>query len=141
MIFELINPHDFITLEAQDFRVACHATLILGKGAYGLVQVEGRNAMPPMLWGGVPEWWKEVFEEDISEHLLSREEFHQICDILDSLLYATREERELLKTLMPDLEAQTRKRWLFERRTSEIPVVETAYQIAKTIRENLAKEN
>ena len=56
MIYEVINPSDPVTLEADDVEVAQVACLLLGKGAYALHDEDSEEVMPLFLLGGLDEW-------------------------------------------------------------------------------------
>ena len=46
MIFEIINPSDKYTIEAEDWQVACVVNLIVGRGQYALQEIDGDHNMP-----------------------------------------------------------------------------------------------
>ena len=59
MIYEIINPSDKITLEADALDVARAACLALGKGHYGLTEAAGPRVLPIFLLGGYDDWARE----------------------------------------------------------------------------------
>ena len=59
MIYEIINPSDTVTIEADDVDVARAACLAIGGGKYGLEDEQGDQAMPVMLFGGYEDWCAE----------------------------------------------------------------------------------
>ena len=46
MIYEIINPSDAVTIEAEDSLLASVAVIILGEGAYGLYDEDDRAVLP-----------------------------------------------------------------------------------------------
>lgn len=69
MKFEIINPSDPYTIEADDLEIAAVAVSLLGDGKYplvGLGDAAGQD-MPPFLFGGHDEWFIENFGGDFEE--------------------------------------------------------------------------
>jgi len=63
MKFNIINPSDPYTMEADDLEIAAVAVSILGNGKYpleGIGDATGEN-VPPFLFGGHDEWFTEKF--------------------------------------------------------------------------------
>jgi hypothetical protein len=57
MKWELINPSDPYCVEADSFKVAACAALIVGKGAYSLEPIDGAvGELPIFLLGGSEKW-------------------------------------------------------------------------------------
>ncbi len=66
MKFEIINPSDPYTMEADDLEIAAVAISILGNGKYplnGLGDAAGQD-VPPFLLGGHDHWFNEKFGAD-----------------------------------------------------------------------------
>ncbi|KKL99340.1 hypothetical protein LCGC14_1815420 [marine sediment metagenome] len=57
MIYDIINPSDAVTLEADDVVVAQAACLLLGEGQYALTNSEGEEVLPLCVFGGQFEKW------------------------------------------------------------------------------------
>jgi hypothetical protein len=76
--FNLINPSDPYTFEADDLEVAAVAVCLLGEGKYpadamGADADQGNN-VPPFLFGGHDEWFTARFGagfEDTTLHCLT----------------------------------------------------------------------
>ena len=66
MRFEIINPSDPYTMEADDLEVAAVAVCLLGNGKYGLSRIGGDRGteVPPFLFGGHDEWFTDKFGAD-----------------------------------------------------------------------------
>lgn len=98
MIFEIINPSDPYTLEANDFEVASVAVVLLGQGAYGMKQLDGDKSLeiPIMMFGGADQWFTDNFGDN-AETVIGRvvnEKCLQLADILDSVRIGGLEDRE-----------------------------------------------
>lgn len=59
MLFEVINPSDSVTLEAEDVDVARAVCLLLGEGKYALNDENGEEVLPLLFLGGFEEWAAE----------------------------------------------------------------------------------
>lgn len=76
MKFNVINPSDPYTMEADDLEIAAVAVSILGNGKYpleGLDDARGQD-VPPFLFGGHDEWFTEKFGgtyEQIAERAIT----------------------------------------------------------------------
>jgi hypothetical protein len=94
---EIINPHDKTTIEHDDFAPLCMATILLGRGAYGL-QCDNGKSMPILL-----------FSKDV-DNMFFLEEFGKgiddfMNDVNDSdVVTALRSVRSASKTSTVDLE-------------------------------------
>ena len=66
MKFNLVNPSDPYTLEADDLQVAAVACCLLGNGKYGLTGLgdDAGQDVPIFLLGGHDEWFEETFGMD-----------------------------------------------------------------------------
>ncbi len=96
MIWELINPSDPYTFEADDEAVAAFVCLILGRGAYGLdgETEETENFVPLFILGGNPiEWFEERYDVAFSDMLKDL----RVADALDSMLVCGRRDRQSFK--------------------------------------------
>lgn len=76
MKFEIANPSDPYTMEADDLQVAAVACCLLGNGKYGLTGLEGDAGLdvPIFLVGGHDEWFVSKFGmsyEDTATHALN----------------------------------------------------------------------
>jgi len=59
--FNIINPSDPYTMEADDFKIAAVAVCLLGSGKYPLNGIDNDLNVPPFLFGGHDEWFIEKF--------------------------------------------------------------------------------
>jgi len=77
MRFDLINPSDPYTLEADDFEIAAVAVCLLGNGKYPADALgddaNKSNNVPAFLFGGHDEWFQARFGgtyEAVAERVL-----------------------------------------------------------------------
>jgi hypothetical protein len=70
MKYELVNPSDHIIIDHDDFEAVVAASLIIGRGKYGLKDEKGETAMPIFLMGGTEEWVKETFNKTLEELIM-----------------------------------------------------------------------
>lgn len=92
MIFEIINPSDKYTIEADDYKVVSVAGLLLGEGKYALKEQEGDFDMPMFLFGGAEDWAKDQFDcliEDLVEEVHGRP--GELIRCLESIVVGNRE--------------------------------------------------
>jgi hypothetical protein len=96
MLFEISNPSDSYTIEAKDFKTACIAICVLGRGQYGLTEIGGDHSMPIFVFGGHDEWFTENFGKDFKD-TLEETPFEDIAEALESVFIGHKVERELLE--------------------------------------------
>ncbi|PIM51887.1 hypothetical protein CS062_17325 [Roseateles chitinivorans] len=77
MRFEIVNPSDPYTMEAEDLEVAAVACGLIGQGRYGLKALSpdagAQNDVPIFLLGGHDEWFIGKFGmdwENTARHVL-----------------------------------------------------------------------
>lgn len=61
MLCEIINPSDEVFMEHDDTKALFMAVVLLGRGQYGLKEVDGDFEVPLFLFGGIEEYCKEKF--------------------------------------------------------------------------------
>jgi len=97
MKWEIINPSDYCTMEAESFAVACVASLFLGEGKYGLDPIGDTNKeykMPIMLFGGVDEFFSREFGfKDFGDGMkeIKETKMAEVIKALDSVSYEGKE--------------------------------------------------
>ena len=89
MLFEVSNPSDEYTIEAEDWSVACVVGLIIGRGQYGLNEVDGDHEMPLFLFGGLEEWVEAEFEKPLEEFMGSVDKI-EVANCLNSIVVGNR---------------------------------------------------
>lgn len=91
MIYEIINPSDAVTIEADDEMVACVATLLIGEGKMGLMRYpDGESVLPLFMFDGFEEW-QQAHGLDLASFLVERR--GEIADCLASAVCCQASER------------------------------------------------
>lgn len=101
MIYEIINPSDPITIEAEEELIAQVVTLLLGQGKMGLKDEAHETVLPLFLFGGADEWLEErgiVGETGLNDFIvLHRRELAE-C-FMSAMVCKPGQRRALLKAL------------------------------------------
>lgn len=132
MLFEIYNPSDKYTIEADDFGVACSVAIILGRGKVSISQIDGDLEMPLMfLWSDadMDVWFEENLDTTL-EDLLHNVDRAALADCMDSIVVGDRD-----KYLASDLSWED---WHDKNRTSMNDLGSYAKAFAKATRKNLA---
>lgn len=106
MLFEVINPSDAYTFEADSYGVAAAAGLFLGEGRYGLQEVGGEWSMPVFIFGGAIEWFDSQFG-DFSAFTEANKP--KIAAALDSLVIGSATERMAYDTALAEISDADRR--------------------------------
>ena len=79
MLYQVNTPEKPYTFEASSFTAACVVATLLGGGFYSLWQ-DGKQVMPVFMFGGAEEWFKRVFDKNLTDVVqeVSPEEIAQI---------------------------------------------------------------
>ncbi len=104
MIYEIINPSDPITFEAEDVQLAIIACIYVGSGKMGLRDESEESVVPPMLFwdeARIAEWLTEKgFDGIDGMHELAKEKKTELAAILRSgAVCKTSERKSLIKAI------------------------------------------
>jgi hypothetical protein len=137
MLFEISNPCDPYTMEAERFDVACAACLFLGSGQCGLREVDGQQEMPCFVFGGSIPWFKEKFGGDLGPFIYQN--MAAIAECLGSVLIGNPQARKAYLdglALIPDAEGKQawKESWHNRRRTGLLDIGARAWQLADLLR-------
>lgn len=124
MIYEIVNMSDGYTLEADDFLVAAAATMLLGRGYYGL-RGNGEE-MPIFLIGGAEEWVFERYGGMEEFQNFVKDNTDAITSCLDTVAICLGEDRPIDMT-------DYRARLHDERRTSLNDIGRAAWELAEAL--------
>lgn len=93
MLYNLINPSDPYTFEADDLELAAVAVVLLGDGQYLADPVGGGESVPAFLFGGHDEWFKMKFGESCEEtaNKVINERTDSIARALESVALTSKE--------------------------------------------------
>jgi hypothetical protein len=67
MRYEVINPHDKITIDCTNIPAAQLAVIYVGRGGYGIDDGDGKNILPILLFGGHEKWAQENYGMSFEE--------------------------------------------------------------------------
>jgi len=127
MIFELINPSDPYTFEADSLEVAGYCACLLSTG-FGAVCHETGERTPVMF--GWDEWLESRFIDDA----WAREHAGEIAKAFDSFLIGDVNKRADVASMLAIIPEEKRQKWKEERqdrhRTSVNRIGEVAYHLA-----------
>ena len=132
-LYELVNPSDPYTFYAPSVEVAGLASAMLSP-SFGASPVDGEGESSPVMFGW-NEWMKEkgIDDEWIAENKLA------IADALDSFLIGNANRRADVESMVEMLPDDKKAEWRGSRqdrnRTSLNQIGESAYKLAKQLRE------
>ena len=134
MQYELINPSDPYTFEADDFEVAA-LTVFSISTAYSAEAQDGCEGVPLFLFGGASEWYAERFgrmpDEGLTEKKLA------VAKALESFMLGSFEDRRRYNAALEAIDdPEKRKSFMHEwqdGRSSMNNIGEYAHRLGKSI--------
>ena len=130
MIYELINPSDEITFEAEDDLIAKICALVVGHGRYGLHRItedgEPMEIMLPFLSWPTLEQVIEIIGKDINELLMENNE--KVIACFKSFAVCPVKERETYRTYTNNYTKNV-SAWDNDKRTSTANICAFAHSI------------
>ncbi len=148
MLFEISNPSDAYTIEADSFEVAAMAVLLLGQGNYGVHQLDGpeddRKEMPIMIIATekqIEEWCQDNFGASLADCILRCKA--KIPDVLDTVLIGSEADRATYHKALSLIDDSAKKEqwkaeWHDKRRSSMNNIGARAWAIAAKLRKQEA---
>lgn len=141
--YEIVNPSDRCTLEAEDEKVAIAAVLLLGEGSFGLTAEDGSQACPLFLFGDADEWLAEHGLGDLDGFIV--EHRREIADCLDSCMYGDFADRRAYQRGLDMADTDEKREawktgWNEGRRSSMNHIVQAAAAMASRIRRTAEAE-
>jgi hypothetical protein len=143
MIFEVQNPSDAMTVEADDYIVAGVAMLYLGEGKIGLTDESGETAFPILAFGGdeaLNGWLDHVgigLIDDLRPYAVENRDKIAIC--LESIVYGSISDRKGIMATMEGREHHevliAMKAWNDAKRSSLNDFSAVAFSLASQIRQ------
>lgn len=145
MIYELLNPSDEVTFEADDPRVAVAVCVVLGDGKYGLEADSGNreDGFPLLLSSTEAATDKALAAHGFSGGVVELVAFMsteaaRIADALDTLAYCSMADRKAMFAAVGSDRAAL-LRWNDEKRTSLNDIGAWAAAVSKGIRAKTQK--
>lgn len=143
MLFEIQNPSDAMTIEADDYVVAGVAMLYLGEGKIGLTDEAEETAFPILAFGGdeaLNGWLDHVgigLIDDLRPYAVENKDKIAIC--LESIVYGSITDRKAIMATVAGKEhhevLQAMKAWNDVKRTSLNDYSAVAFGLASQIRQ------
>lgn len=137
MLYEIINPSDAMTIEADDPKVAQAAILLLGEGKIGLTSETGEDVLPLLFFGGGDKWIEENFREPkLGEFIKQNRE--AIAKCLESVVYGSLSNRKAIMAAVsvvgPEKLREALAKYNDEKRTSLNDFSAYAHELADRLR-------
>ena len=141
MLYEIINPSDPYTIEADSLDVALAACLFLGDGQYAFEPLTDGPRIPLFLFGGVETWCQGHFNQSLEatlNHVL-KEKCTELADCMDSCLIGKASDRATYLNALeliddPSKREQWRAKWHEDRRSSLNDIGSRAFKMAQNFR-------
>lgn len=137
-LYEIINPSDAYTMEAEEFRLTAAAVLLLGEGHWGLKGItDETEEVPVFLFGGHEPWLEAQGLSPIGDFV--EEHAAEIAKVLDSVLIGDADERRAFQRAMdavkdPEDRAAAWAEWHDEKRSSLNDIGSHAKSLASALR-------
>lgn len=145
MIYEIANPSDACTIEAEDSVLAAVAVLILGNGAYGLYDEDDRTVLPIFAFSGperLIEWLGSNGIQDGKSDEFFAKNGEEMAKILESIVYGKIADRKSITALAESMTTADRLRAIAKyndsKRSSLSDISSACLALAKTFREKAA---
>jgi len=145
MLYEITNPSDAYTLEADDFLTAAAAVLVLGSGRYGLNPEDSKEKGVPVLIFGGDKWIDAVFGSMDGFGKFLGKNLQAIGECLDSVLIGDFNDRKAYQDAIEKMNDPKKRQafaenWHDEKRSSANNIGAKAKQIAARAYDVKAKE-
>lgn len=141
MIYEIINPSDACTIEAQDTVLASIAIIVLGNGQYGLYDEDGRTVLGIFALSKpekLIEWLRDNGVEDTKMDEFYAKNGEEIATILESVVYGDASDRKAIVALTESMTKPDRLKALAKyndsKRSSMNDIRSAAFELAKGFR-------
>lgn len=145
MIYEIVNPSDAVTIEADDEFLASVAVIILGEGAYGLYDHKGKVILPIFLFQDPAKLVKWLNEHGVNPSKI--DEFYamhgeKLAVIMESLMYGKPEDRKAVLAMTANMNTDEKAKALAKynesKRSSMSNIAASASHLASMFREKAA---
>lgn len=147
MIYEVSNPSDRVTIEADDDKVAIAAVLLIGEGQMGLDREDGQDTFPVLLLASHQQVEDTLIAKGFADGVKGYSEFvgknlEAVAACLASAAVCSISER---KGVLKVIEGSGRDpavalaEWNETQRTSLNDICGVAHSYAKALREKAAK--
>lgn len=141
MIYEIANPCDAVTIEAEDSVLAAVAVVVLGNGTYGLYDEDERVVLPIFLLEKPEKLVAWLTEHGIDSNKM--DDFYakngeEVAKILESVVYGKINDRRALTAMTEKMSTTDRldatSKWNESRRSSTRNIGADARNLAMAFR-------
>lgn len=141
MIYEIINPSDACTIEAEDSFLASVVVIILGSGAYGLYDEDERMVLPIFRFEDEAKLLEWLRDNDVDP--MEMDEFYakhgdEMASIAESVIYGKMSDRKALVSMIEKMSSSDRlaaiDKWNDSKRSSMADIGSDARNLAKLFR-------
>lgn len=141
-LWEIVNPSDYATLEADDLMTADIVATVLGGGQYCAKEIDGERSTPIYLFGGSTArkaWWAEN-SPDMTEDAYVKANERALADAFDSVALGNRTDLDAALAEISDADKRREfvKKWNERKRSSMNNIAGRAHKIAEQLREKMA---
>jgi hypothetical protein len=141
VIYEIINPSDAVTIEADDTVLASIAIIVLGNGQYGLYDEDGRTVLGIFALSTpekLIEWLRDNGVEDTKMDEFYAKNGEEIATILESVVYGDISDRKAIAALTESMTRSDRLKAMAKyndsKRSSMNDIGSAACELAKGFR-------
>ena len=134
-LFEVVNPSDPITFEADDPDIARFAALVLGNGRLGVTDEDGETVLPLYIFGMSEEEAERVVAP-LAEKCKTPEGKAALVAALDTFAVCSMSSRKALRAALGN-DREALKRWNEEKRSSMNNICGRAAKLADSMRADL----
>ena len=145
MIYEILNPSDAVTIEAEDSLLASVVVIILGEGAYGLYDEDDRAVVPIFRFSDPEKLIRWLSDNGITAEKM--DEFYakngeEMATILESVVYGKISDRKAILGLTDSMTKADKIKALAKyndsKRSSANDISAAAHALAKVFRQKAA---
>jgi hypothetical protein len=137
-LYEISNPSDPVTFEADEDWVAALAVAILGSGRMGCTSSDGRQVLPIFLFGGGDTWLEDNYEGLLGK-ARSAEGRLAVAAALESTAVCSLSARSALRAAVGE-DREALERWNEAKRSSMNNICGRARDLARWLRDRVAAE-
>ncbi len=141
-VYEIVNPSDAVTIEADDPMIAAVAVILLGSGQLGLNDADGNMVLPVMPFEAMfVEWWERSGMIPLAEYVELKRLEIVTCLRASVIGDAACREAVLIscRAMGGDFQASL-KLWNEKHRSSENDICGCAFELADALAESSAEE-
>jgi hypothetical protein len=138
MLYEIVNPSDPITFEAEDPKVATAVGILLGRGAFSVVGENDERVLPILLFAS-EEQTEQIIEDTFGDYeKWNSENRLAVAEALESVMVCEISDRRALNAefegLSRDEKVARLRRFNDEQRSSMNDIAGAAFSAAEQLR-------